>query len=54
MRSLRKIISGSEEYSSRPCMNIDVCSERQVTLVLKVDGSNKVSFGSRGFFFSPL
>lgn len=34
--SLRKIIAGSEKYGSRPCLSIDVCSERQVQLVLEV------------------
>ncbi|KAF5446519.1 hypothetical protein F2P56_032140 [Juglans regia] len=38
VRSLRKIVLGSEEYGSRPCMNIDVCSERQVQLVLEMLG----------------
>lgn len=37
MRSLRKLVLGSEEHGSRPCINIDVCSERQVQLVLEVD-----------------
>ncbi|KAG6630981.1 poly(A)-specific ribonuclease PARN-like isoform X2 [Carya illinoinensis] len=36
VRSLKKIVLGSEEYGSRPCMNIDVCSERQVELVLEM------------------
>lgn len=27
---------GTELYGSRPCMNIDVCSERQVQLSLEV------------------
>lgn len=36
VRCLRKVVLGSEEYGSRPCMNIDVCSERQVELVLVV------------------
>lgn len=34
--SLRKLILGSEEYGSRPCLTIDVCSERQVQLALEV------------------
>lgn len=34
--SLRKVIAGSEKYGSRPCLSIDVCSERQVQLVLRV------------------
>lgn len=33
--SLRKIVSGDEVYGSRPCFSIDVCSERQVRLVLE-------------------
>ncbi|XP_059305032.1 poly(A)-specific ribonuclease PARN-like [Lycium ferocissimum] len=33
--SLRKIVSGDEVYGSRPCLSIDVCSERQVRLVLE-------------------
>lgn len=36
LRSLRKLVLGNEEYGSRPCMNIDVCSERQVQLVLEM------------------
>ena len=28
---------GSEQYGSRLCMTIDVCSERQVQLILEVD-----------------
>ncbi|KAG8640399.1 poly(A)-specific ribonuclease PARN-like isoform X5 [Manihot esculenta] len=35
VRSLRKLVLGSEECHSRPCMNIDVCSERQVQLMLQ-------------------
>lgn len=27
---------GSEEYGSRPCLMIDVCSERHVQLALEV------------------
>jgi poly(A)-specific ribonuclease len=37
VRSLRKLVLGNEEYDSRPCMNIDVCSERQAQLVVEVD-----------------
>ncbi|XP_055812895.1 poly(A)-specific ribonuclease PARN-like [Solanum dulcamara] len=33
--SLRKIVSGDEVYGSRPCLSIDVCSERQVRLVME-------------------
>ncbi|KAL0436680.1 UNVERIFIED_CONTAM: Poly(A)-specific ribonuclease PARN-like [Sesamum radiatum] len=34
--SLRKIMSGSEVYGSRPSLNIDVCSELQVKLALEI------------------
>ncbi|KAF3616584.1 Poly(A)-specific ribonuclease PARN-like [Capsicum annuum] len=34
--SLRKIVSGDELYGCRPCLSIDVCSESQVRLVLKI------------------
>ncbi|XP_071697882.1 poly(A)-specific ribonuclease PARN-like [Rutidosis leptorrhynchoides] len=34
--SLRKLILGCEEYGSRPSLNIDVCSERQVQLVFEM------------------
>ncbi|XP_057965910.1 poly(A)-specific ribonuclease PARN-like isoform X2 [Malania oleifera] len=34
--SLRKLVLGSELYGSRPCINIDVCSEHQVNLVLEI------------------
>lgn len=36
VRSMRKLILGSEEYGSRPSMTLDVCSQRQVQLVLEV------------------
>ncbi|XP_059660019.1 poly(A)-specific ribonuclease PARN-like [Cornus florida] len=36
IRSLRKLIVGGEEYGSRPCLNLDVCSERQVQLALEM------------------
>lgn len=36
IRSLTKLILGSEEYSSRPCLRIEVCSERQVQLALEM------------------
>ncbi|KAK3184685.1 hypothetical protein Dsin_031971 [Dipteronia sinensis] len=36
VRSLRKIVLGSEKYGSRPSITIDVCSERQVQLVLEM------------------
>jgi len=34
--SLRKLILGGESYGSRPSMSIDVCSDRQVQLVLEI------------------
>ncbi|KAL2488363.1 Poly(A)-specific ribonuclease PARN-like [Forsythia ovata] len=34
--TLRKLVSGSELYGSRPCLIINVCSERQVQLVLEM------------------
>lgn len=34
--SLRKLMTGTEEYGSRPSLSIDVCSERQVQLVLEM------------------
>ncbi|KAH7682943.1 Poly(A)-specific ribonuclease protein [Dioscorea alata] len=36
--SLRKLILGGELYGSRPCLGIDVSSDHQVQLVLKVVG----------------
>ncbi|KAG7014570.1 Poly(A)-specific ribonuclease PARN-like protein, partial [Cucurbita argyrosperma subsp. argyrosperma] len=36
LSSLKKLIIGSEQYGSRPSMTIDVCSERQVLLVLEL------------------
>ncbi|CAL9023108.1 unnamed protein product [Prunus brigantina] len=36
LSSLRKLVLGSELYGSRPCMNIDVCSERQIQLALEM------------------
>jgi len=36
INSLRNIFLGSEQFRSRPCMTIDVCSERQVQLILEV------------------
>ncbi|KAK1398066.1 poly(A)-specific ribonuclease PARN-like [Heracleum sosnowskyi] len=36
IRSLRKLMVGSEEYGSRPCLRVDVCSERHVQLVLEM------------------
>lgn len=38
VKSLRKLVLGGELYGSRPCMTIDVCSERQVQLVLEMLG----------------
>lgn len=37
LSSLRKMISGNELFGSRPCLTIDVCSERQVLLALEVN-----------------
>ncbi|KAL6967922.1 poly(A)-specific ribonuclease [Sarracenia purpurea var. burkii] len=36
IRSLRKLVVGSEEYGSRPSLCIDVCSERQVQLTIEM------------------
>ncbi|WCJ37250.1 Polynucleotidyl transferase ribonuclease H-like superfamily protein [Euphorbia peplus] len=36
IKSLRKLVLGGELYNSRPCMDIDVCSERQVQLVIEM------------------
>ena len=33
---MRKLILGSEQYGSRPSINLDVSSEHQVQLVLEV------------------
>ncbi|KAB2057204.1 hypothetical protein ES319_A11G153600v1 [Gossypium barbadense] len=33
VKSLQKLVLGGEQYGSRPCMTIAVCSERQVQLV---------------------
>ncbi|XP_024317809.1 poly(A)-specific ribonuclease PARN-like isoform X2 [Brachypodium distachyon] len=41
VNSLRKLILGGESYGSRPSMSIDVCSDRQVQLVLET--INRVS-----------
>ncbi|XP_047321742.1 poly(A)-specific ribonuclease PARN-like isoform X2 [Impatiens glandulifera] len=38
IKSLQKLMLGSGEYSSRPCLSIDVCSDRQVQLILEVLG----------------
>ncbi|CAH2052302.1 unnamed protein product [Thlaspi arvense] len=34
--SLRKLVLGSEQYGSRLCLTIDVCSERQAQLILEM------------------
>ncbi|XP_065876104.1 poly(A)-specific ribonuclease PARN-like isoform X2 [Euphorbia lathyris] len=36
IKSLRKLVLGGEFYNSRPSMDIDVCSERQVQLVIEM------------------
>ncbi|XXG78791.1 hypothetical protein AAC387_Pa08g2656 [Persea americana] len=36
VKSLRKLILGGEIYGSRPCMNIDVCNDSQVQLVVQM------------------
>ncbi|OWM62740.1 hypothetical protein CDL15_Pgr020034 [Punica granatum] len=36
IRSLRQLALGGEQYGSRPCMNIDVSTERQVQLILEI------------------
>ncbi|KAL8237102.1 hypothetical protein R6Q59_018183 [Mikania micrantha] len=36
VNSLRKLILGGDEFGSRPSLNIDVCSERQVQLVFEM------------------
>uniref|UniRef100_A0A1D1XX06 Poly(A)-specific ribonuclease PARN-like n=1 Tax=Anthurium amnicola TaxID=1678845 RepID=A0A1D1XX06_9ARAE len=36
VRSLRKLMLGGDVYGSRPCMNIEVCNNRQVLLVMQV------------------
>ncbi|CAK7349237.1 unnamed protein product [Dovyalis caffra] len=36
VRSLRKLVLGTEEYDSRPWMNIDVCSEHQAQVVVEL------------------
>ncbi|XP_073002848.1 poly(A)-specific ribonuclease PARN-like [Typha latifolia] len=35
VNSLRKLILGAETFGSRPCLTVDVCSDRQVQLVLE-------------------
>ncbi|OAY76581.1 Poly(A)-specific ribonuclease PARN-like, partial [Ananas comosus] len=35
VKSLRKLILGGDEYGSRPCLIIDVCSDHQVQLALE-------------------
>ncbi|GAU29619.1 hypothetical protein TSUD_164690 [Trifolium subterraneum] len=34
--SIRNIVLGNEQFKSRPCLNIDVCSECQVQLILQM------------------
>ncbi|KAL1325622.1 poly(A)-specific ribonuclease PARN-like isoform X1 [Arachis ipaensis] len=36
INSLRNIVRGSEQLRSRPCLTIDVCSERQVQLIVEM------------------
>ncbi|KAK7339034.1 hypothetical protein VNO77_19675 [Canavalia gladiata] len=36
MHCLKNIVLGSEQFRSRPCLTIDVCSERQVQLILEM------------------
>ncbi|XP_018498056.1 poly(A)-specific ribonuclease PARN-like [Pyrus x bretschneideri] len=36
LSSLRKMVMRSEMYGTRPCMDLDVCSERQVQLTLEM------------------
>ncbi|KAI9078909.1 hypothetical protein K1719_039058 [Acacia pycnantha] len=36
LTSLRKIVMGSEMFGSRHCLTIDVCSDRQVQLILEM------------------
>ncbi|XP_028769705.1 poly(A)-specific ribonuclease PARN-like [Neltuma alba] len=36
LASLRKIVMGSEMFGSRHCLTIDVCSDRQVQLILEM------------------
>ncbi|KAF7845158.1 poly(A)-specific ribonuclease PARN-like isoform X1 [Senna tora] len=36
LTSLRKIVLGNEEFGSRPALTIDVCSKRQVELILEI------------------
>ncbi|MED6168389.1 hypothetical protein PIB30_011280 [Stylosanthes scabra] len=36
MNSLRNIVLGSEQFRSRPCLTVDVCSERQVQLIMEM------------------
>ncbi|KAJ3683300.1 hypothetical protein LUZ60_013527 [Juncus effusus] len=42
--SLRKLILGTETYGTRPCINIDVCTDRQLELVLEtINNINNIS-----------
>ncbi|CAI0426511.1 unnamed protein product [Linum tenue] len=36
VKALRRLIVTTEQFESRPCMNIDVCSDRQAHLVVKM------------------
>ncbi|KAJ1420414.1 Ribonuclease CAF1 [Sesbania bispinosa] len=36
INSLRNIVLGTEQFRSRPCLTIDVCSERQVKLIAEM------------------
>ncbi|WJX76047.1 poly(A)-specific ribonuclease [Trifolium repens] len=36
INSIRNIVLGNEQFKSRPCLNIDVCSDRQVQLILQM------------------
>ncbi|PNY11308.1 poly(A)-specific ribonuclease PARN-like protein, partial [Trifolium pratense] len=36
INSIRNIVLGNDQFKSRPCLNIDVCSERQVQLILQM------------------
>ncbi|AQK52522.1 Poly(A)-specific ribonuclease PARN-like [Zea mays] len=50
--SLSRLILGAETYGSRPSMSIDVCSDRQVQLVLEMDIQkleDEQNFKFRGF-----
>ena len=42
--TLRKIVSGGEVFGSRPSLSIDICSERQVQLILEVNKLEQIEF----------